>query len=226
MTDINKLAGNTQIGKVVKNHFRMMPVTAFSRDSSSDVVTTNFWKLTDDISDSFNQARLVIIGGRPGAGKTIAALSLAEKIASEPVGGKVAFFSFEMSKEQLLERLRKGEGLSSVRTAASSITFIDSVEIGVVEIWAKALRMQKENGLDLVVVDYLQLIGGEDEDLRRITSILQSFRTMAESLGLPVILVSQLLRSNFDKEPQLFDLSEAQTIQEYADLIILIHSKR
>ena len=196
------------------------------------------------------EGQMVVIGARPGVGKTSFALNLAVNAASS--GASVAFFSLEMSKVEIAQRLLSAHariGLTDIRSAnirdqqwpqileATSelsqldIMIDDTPGTTVTEIRAKARRMLhgKKNGV--VILDYLQLVsppsGGRRSDSRatEVSEMSRGIKIMAKDLGVPVIALSQLNRSSearTGKRPQLSDLRESGAIEQDADIVILL----
>jgi replicative DNA helicase len=182
-------------------------------------------------------------------GKTALALNIARNAAVEE-GVPVAVFSLEMSKEQLSmrmlcaesrvnsARLRDGmldtDDWISLHHAAgvlgdAPIYFDDSPDIRVLEIKAKARRLKKSKGLGLIIIDYLQLMEAQHSSERRdleISEISRSLKALAKELNIPVIALSQLnrrLEIRENKKPQLSDLRESGSIEQDADLVLLIY---
>lgn len=194
---------------------------------------------------------LIIVAGRPGMGKTSFALNVATnacRIRREPV----VFFSLEMPKVQLANRLLCGEALvdaGKLRTGRLSrddwprlasaagtlsdmpIWLDDTPGLSMLELRAKSRRLKAEHGLSLIVVDYLQLMrsgGKNDSREQEISEISRSLKGLAKELELPVIALSQLnrgveTRGNKDKRPQISDLRESGAIEQDADTIIFIY---
>ena len=192
---------------------------------------------------------LVIIAGRPSMGKTTLAVNIAENAA---IGSRVptAIFSMEMPSEQLAFRmisslgrvdqthLRTGrfpdEDWSRINTAVQLMSeapiFIDDTAgLSPTEIRARSRRLQREHGLGLIVVDYLQLMsvpGNKENRATEISEISRSLKALAKELSLPIIALSQLNRSveqRTDKRPVMSDLRESGAIEQDADLIVFIY---
>lgn len=211
-------------------------------------ISTGFEKL-DYLTSGLQAADLVIVAARPGLGKTSIALNIAAHAALEH-GNAIGIFSLEMTKEQLMLRMLsnkskvnyssirsgyiKDEDLEKLVHAAdelgqSKIYIDDTPAISVLEIRAKARRQQRDKGLDLIIVDYLQLMRGSrrvESREREIAEISGSLKALAKELSIPVIAISQLSRqteTRSDRRPQLADLRESGAIEQDADLVLFIH---
>ena len=203
----------------------------------------------DKLTAGLQPGDLVVIAGRPSMGKTSLAINIAENAA---IGLKVptAVFSMEMPAEQLTFRmisslgrvdqanLRRGkfpdEDWSRINTAVQLMSdapmFIDDTAgLSPTEIRARARRLQREHGLGLIVVDYLQLMqvpGNTENRATEISEISRSLKALAKELELPIIALSQLNRSveqRTDKRPVMSDLRESGAIEQDADTIIFIY---
>lgn len=209
------------------------------------------FKDLDKLTAGLQRSDLIIIAGRPSMGKTAFCLNIAQNAAADH-GKSVALFSLEMSKEQLVQRLLASKArvdLSRLRsgflreedwgklTAAignlyeAPIYIDDTPALTVLEMKAKARRWKSELGLDLIVVDYLQLMRGRsraDNREQEISDISRSLKAMAKELDLPVIALSQLSRRTEQREgnrPQLSDLRESGAIEQDADVVMFIYRK-
>lgn len=208
----------------------------------------------DKMTSGFQPQELIIIAGRPSMGKSALALNVAQNAAIN-YGKTVAFFSLEMSKEQLLIRLIASEakidqrnlrtGFSSQRDweklikvadklSKAKIFIDDSSSLNVLEIKSRARRIQHDHkDLDLVVIDYMQLISpasmGKRRNLSReqeVSEISRSLKAMAKELHIPVIALSQLSRAvehRDDKRPRLADLRESGAIEQDSDVVMFVH---
>jgi replicative DNA helicase len=203
----------------------------------------------DKLTAGLQGGDLVIVAGRPSMGKTTFAVNIAENAA---IGAKVptAIYSMEMPSQQLAFRmisslgrvdqshLRTGkfpdEDWSRINTAVQLMTeapiFIDDTAgLSPTEIRARARRLQREHGLGLIVVDYLQLMsvpGNKENRATEISEISRSLKALAKELSVPIIALSQLNRSveqRTDKRPVMSDLRESGAIEQDADLIIFIY---
>ena len=240
-----------------------MAAEAFSRDGGLAGVSTGLADLDQKLG-GLHPSDLLILAARPSMGKTALATNIAFQVARnyawEPQpdgtkktvnGGVVAFFSLEMSAEQLAmrlladvsgvssDRLRKGEIDASefgrVRDAAIEIQsaplYIDDTGgLSLPKLTARARRLKRQGGLDLIVIDYLQLVttgnsGGNDNRVQEVSMITQGLKALAKELSVPVIALSQLSRqveSREDKRPQLSDLRESGSIEQDADVVMFI----
>ncbi len=211
-------------------------------------IPTGFDRL-DALTSGFQASDLLIIAARPSMGKTALALNIARNAATNK-NIPVAIFSLEMSKEQLSMRLLCSESKidsSRLRSgfftdrdwrkltdAASVLTRLplyidDSANISAMSIRAKARRLQKEKGLGLIIIDYIQLMKSTRSSERRdleISEISRSLKALAKELSLPVVALSQLnrmLETRTDKRPQLSDLRESGALEQDADVVAFIY---
>ncbi len=208
----------------------------------------------DNMTTGFHPADLVIIAGRPSMGKTAFCLSIAQHAGIEKKE-PVAIFSLEMTKEQIVTRLLCSEARvdahklrsgflgksdwpkltnAAGRISESAIFIDDTPAITALEIKAKARRLKAEHGLSLIIVDYLQIMGGRvtgrrggaDTREQEISDISRSLKALAKELNVPVIALSQLNRaieSRHDRRPMLADLRESGAIEQDADVILFIN---
>jgi replicative DNA helicase len=211
-------------------------------------VPTGFYDL-DHKTSGMQASDLVIIAARPSMGKTSFVINMAQNAALEH-GKVVGVFSLEMSKEQLFmrmltaearvdsQRLRQGmlleRDLPAIAQAAEKLSmakiFIDdSASIGVLEMRAKARRLKAEHGLDMLVIDYVQLMQGRgrfENRQQELTSISRSLKGLAKELHVPVLILSQLSRApdaRADHRPQLSDLRESGALEQDADVVMFIY---
>ena len=220
-------------------------------------LATGFYKL-DGMTSGLQKGELIIIAARPSMGKTALAINIAQNAAVSS-NAMVAIFSLEMSKESLLRRMLASQAwvdqrktadrvIWAARTATSCsnalgslvearIFIDDTAGISLAEMRAKARRLkQKAGGLDLVVVDYLQLMsatlasaGGKRYENRtqEVSAISRGLKALAKELDVPVVALSQLSRASErrgdDKRPMLSDLRESGSIEQDADVVAFIH---
>jgi replicative DNA helicase len=204
----------------------------------------------DLLTAGLQPSDFIIIAGRPSMGKTAFALNIV-KHAGVVLRRHVLVMSLEMSKEQLVQRLLCSEAKvnsQNVRTGYleqrdwtrltnaagklhdAPIYIDDSAAVSVLEVRAKARRMKVEHGLDLVVIDYLQLMRGRNVENRQqeISEISRSLKALAKELSVPVVALSQLSRAvesrqSKDYRPQLSDLRESGALEQDADVIMFIY---
>lgn len=210
-------------------------------------VPTGFTDL-DQLTGGLQRSDLIIVAARPSMGKTAFSLGLAYGSAVQH-GKTVGIFSLEMSAEQLVQRLLATEtGVDSHRLrlgminedewdrisrafgrlAEANIFIDDSATASVMDVRSKARRLQAEYGLDLVIVDYLQLMTGgrRDNRVQEISEISRGLKGLARELNVPVIALSQLSRaveSRSDHRPMLSDLRESGSIEQDADIVMFIY---
>ena len=210
-------------------------------------VPTGFTDL-DEMTSGFQPSDLIIVAGRPSMGKTSLVLNVAQHIGTK-TGLTVGLFSLEMSKEQLFLRLLTAEARidahrlrggflgerdwgrlsQAIGTLSETKIFIDDTpSIGVLEMRAKCRRLASEHGLNLVIVDYIQLMQGRGRFENRtleLASISRSLKGLAKELNVPIVVLSQLSRapeSRSDHRPQLSDLRESGALEQDADVVIFI----
>ncbi len=231
---------------------------AFQRDSGLTGVTTGFRDL-DKLLGGLHKSDLIILAARPSMGKTALATNMAFNAAKAYLksagkeGGRVAFFSLEMSAEQLAlrmlseqaeipsEKIRKGELRESDFTKFVTITqelqrlhlSIDETPgLSVMAMRTRARRLKRTQGLDLIIIDYLQLMTGsasrrnESNRVLEVSEITRGLKALAKELEVPIIALSQLSRKveeRDDKKPQLADLRESGSIEQDADMVMFIY---
>jgi len=212
-------------------------------------ITTGF-KALDNILTGMHPSDLIILAARPAMGKTALALNIAQNIAKK--GLSVGIISLEMSKEQLVERmfcsllevdswkiktgkLSEGDfariGPVMDELNAQKIFIDDSLGNSIVELRAKTRRLQMEHGLDFLVIDYLQLMhtssgGFSMNRVQEISEISRSLKTIAREMKIPIMALSQLSRaveSRPVKIPQLSDLRESGSIEQDADVVMMMY---
>jgi len=210
-------------------------------------VPTGYKKL-DELTSGFQKSDFIIVAARPSMGKTAFALSLASHAAEQ--GICVGFFSLEMSAEQLTLRLLSAESrinhnkirnaqvnsdewiqlTSAAARLANMQLFIDDTAMQtILEIRAKARKLKAEHNIQLLVIDYLQLLQASRKHENRqqeVSDISRSLKALAKELGIPIIALSQLSRavdSRVDKRPMLSDLRDSGAIEQDADVIMFLY---
>lgn len=211
-------------------------------------ITTGFSKL-DEMTSGMQKSDLIILAARPAMGKTAFALSLARNAAVKG-GASVMIFSLEMAKEQLTQRLLSMESKVDLQTlktgrlerrdwddinvaldtlSNSNIHIDDTAGISIMEMKSKCRRLKAESGLDLVIIDYLQLMNPEgkaDSRTQEISVISRNLKLLARELDCPVLVLSQLSRApetRTDHRPMLSDLRESGSIEQDADIVIFLY---
>lgn len=213
-------------------------------------VPTGFRDL-DGLLSGFQDSDLIIVAARPSMGKTAIVTNIAAHAAIKEKRA-VGFFALEMSREQLADRLISLEsGVDSWKIRTGNLTDEDFPKIGyamgtlaeaplyiddspslnIMEIRSKCRRLQMEHGLDLVIVDYLQLMEGRSKSsdsnrVQEISEISRSLKTLAREINVPVVALSQLSRAveaRPDKRPMLSDLRESGSIEQDADVVVFIY---
>ena len=221
---------------------------AHNRDSAVSGVDTGFSDL-NDLTSGLQAGDLVILAARPSVGKTALALGMARNAAVE-TGKGVAIFSLEMSKQQVAQRLLCLEtrvDLHKLRTgrlrdddwlrltrqvgklAQAPIYVDDTPGITILETRAKARRLKREHGVDLIVIDYLQLMGTHvnvNSREQEVAQISRGLKGLAKELDIPVLALSQLSRAPEARtggRPQLSDLRESGSLEQDADVVMFIY---
>ena len=207
------------------------------------------FKRLDKMTAGLQSSDLIILAARPGMGKTSFGLNIVLNAAITN-GLNVGFFSLEMTKEQLMMRMLSSKSkinfskirtgflsdneLESIKNSSSSfersnIYIDDTPAINSLELRSRARRLKSDKGLDLLIVDYLQLMRGvtrNDNREREIAEISSALKSLAKELQIPIIAISQLSRqteARTDKKPQLSDLRESGALEQDADMVLFIH---
>jgi replicative DNA helicase len=239
----------------IKNKFESMAqllpktfedIESYTKGTFKGVMTG--FKELDEMTTGLGNGDLVILAGRPAMGKTALALSLALNTAVKHKNA-TAIFSLEMSKAQLVQRMLCSEARVNMHQLRSGtlpkrdfpklsfaagplseapIYIDDTPSITVLELRAKCRRLKATQGLDLVIIDYLQLMTGPNAESRQqeISGISRSLKGVAKELGIPIIALSQLSRaveSRTDHRPQLSDLRESGAIEQDADIVLFVY---
>lgn len=237
-------AGLEPLGELFKGTLEDLEALE-SQESDLTGVSTGLVDLDKKLA-GLQKSNLVIIAGRPAMGKSALALNIATHVALKH--GPVAIFSLEMARTEIVQRLlcsygridsmklRTGQLGSKwpdlVRAAnqlyKAPIYVDDAAQVTVTDIRAKCRRLKRKSDLELIVVDYIQLMQGTNRENRQqeIAEISRNLKNLARELEVPVIGVSQLnrgLESRTDKRPQLGDLRESGAIEQDADVVMFIY---
>ena len=246
VADLRQRQGAVHIKDLVKSTIETID-TLYQRKEYITGVATGFMEF-DRLTSGLQRSDLIIVAGRPSMGKSALAVSMAEYAALEKKI-PVAFFSLEMSKEQLVQRMlcsharvdahkvRSGflspsdwpKLTAAAGKLSSSMIFIDDLPaISALELRAKARRLKANHDIQLIVLDYLQLMRSSiktDSRQQEISEISRSIKALARELSIPIIAISQLSRaveSRQDHRPQLSDLRESGAIEQDADVVVLL----
>ena len=255
VTERSLSTGLEPLDKIVAGSFGSVE-NLYSHSRAVTGLATGFYKL-DEMTSGLQKGELIIIAARPSMGKTALGINIAQNTATQS-NAVVAIFSLEMSKESLLRRMLASQAWvdqkrlqtgfipsedrerlhNALNVLVESRLFIDDTAgISLAEMRAKARRLkQQAGGLDLVVVDYLQLMsatlpanGGNRYENRtqEVSAISRGLKALAKELHVPVVALSQLSRASErrgdDKRPLLSDLRESGSIEQDADVVMFIH---
>lgn len=239
----------THIRQVLDRYFETTTLEAEGHPREPLPYVLSSFTGLDEFLGGFQRSELIIIGGRPSMGKTSLALSLARNAAVEQ-GACVALFSLEMAREPLVLRLLASEaevdsrrvrlGLHTEeeekrimdaigRLSEAPIYIDDTPQLRVAEMRSKSRRLHFERGVDLIIVDYLQLMQGDrkfDNRVQEVSEISRSLKGLARELNAPVLAVSQLSRApegRASHEPLLSDLRESGSIEQDADVVLFVY---
>ncbi len=239
----------SQIREVLAKNLDMLQLLAQKKGELRGL-TTGFRDL-DKMTSGLQKSDLIILAARPSMGKTALALNIARNAAMK-AGAKVLIFSLEMSQEQLTERILSTEALveiqkmregslededwsklseAVVRLEQADIMIDDTPGITAIEMRNKCRRIKMEKGLDLILVDYLQLMSFEGRAESRqleISALTRFLKQLAREMECPIIVLSQLSRATEarqgdKKKPILSDLRESGSIEQDADLVIFLY---
>lgn len=241
----------TPIRAIISDVVERIDFLTRNRDTLMGVPTG--FTLLDRILGGLQKSDLLILAARPGMGKSSLALSIALNAARRN-NARVAYFSLEMSNEQLVQRLLSMETaidshrlrmgdineeewpilLEAANMLAAAPIFVDDTPgVTVNDLRTKARRLYAENGLDLLIIDYMQLMTGtagssgrSENRQQEISYISRSLKSLARELNVPVIALSQLSRAveaRSDKRPMLSDLRESGSIEQDADVVLFIY---
>lgn len=239
----------TPIGKIVRHNLELIE-DARDRQGMLSGLATGFTEL-DRTTSGLQTTDLILLAARPAVGKTSLALNIAQHISIRE-GRSVGFFSLEMSKEQIgfrvlcseadvdAKKVRDGYAskeaigrlvLAQTKIAGANFFIDDAPGLSVPIMRAKAQRLKREKGLDLIVVDYLQLMGGHgrfDNRTQEVSQISRGLKLLAKELAVPILALSQLsrqpeARKGDQRKPQLSDLRESGSLEQDADVVVFLY---
>jgi replicative DNA helicase len=236
----------SEIKEVLMNVFNQLEERAKSGGGITGLATG--YTDLDRMTSGLQKSDLILIAARPSMGKTALALNIAMNVVKN--GASVALFSLEMSKEQYVQRIISQEAMvdsTKLRTGSlddddwtrvintmslisdCKIFIDDTPSVTLFEMMSKCRRLKIEKGLDLIVVDYLQLMsdgGRTDNRQQEISNISRGLKTLARELNCPVLALSQLSRApelRNDHKPVMSDLRESGAIEQDADVVIMLY---
>jgi len=240
-------SGFVKLSELVDGGYAMLEQLQANRGLVTGV-PSGFVEL-DEMTSGFQKSDLVIIAARPAMGKTSFVMNIALNAALE-AGKSVGVFSLEMSKEQLFLRLLTSEARvdahrfrggflgeqdyerlndAFARLHDAKVFIDDTASAGILEMRAKSRRLKLEHGLDMLIIDYLQLMQGRgrfDNRQQELASISRSLKILAKELQIPILALSQLSRATetrADHRPQLSDLRESGALEQDADVVMFIY---
>jgi replicative DNA helicase len=241
--------GFEPIGAVVRHNLDIIE-EARGRQGVLSGLATGFMEL-DRMTSGLQTTDLIVIAARPSVGKTSFALNIAQHVAIRE-GRSVGFFSLEMSKEQIgfrvlcseadvdAKKVRDGYAskeamqrlvLAQAKIHTAAFYIDDSASVSVPDMRAKGQRLKREKGLDLLIVDYMQLMAGHgrfDNRTQEVSMISRGLKLLAKELRLPIIALSQLSRQPEQRKgemrrPQLADLRDSGSIEQDADVVVFLY---
>lgn len=246
VADLKQKQKSVHIKELIKKSIETLD-HLYQRKQHVTGIATGFERF-DHMTSGLQNSDLIIIAGRPSMGKSALAVSIAEHVGIELKQG-VGIFSLEMSKEQLVQRMLCSQArvdahkvrsgflspsdwpkltAAAGKLSESQIYIDDTPAISVLELRAKARRLKANSNIQLIILDYLQLMRStvkSDSRQQEISEISRSLKALARELSIPVIALSQLSRaveSRQDHKPQLSDLRESGAIEQDADLVVLL----
>jgi replicative DNA helicase len=252
--DLQQNKRTTSFRKMNEVARKVLDETTKNATKNSEIIglDTGFVGL-NKITQGFQDGALIILAARPAMGKSAFALNLAYNVASLNKGGqaRVAVFNLEMSDEQLVERMISAKSQIKLKNIKSgrilqpewirfntavnelsnlNIYFDDASDTSIQSIRSKCRKLKMDEGLDLIIIDYLQLIAGENNakvtEYDKITKISRSLKLLARELEVPVIALSQLSRDvekREDKHPGMADLRSSGSIEQDADIVMFLY---
>jgi replicative DNA helicase len=254
--DIGREEGSQEVQRVDSMMMSVIETVEGYRARKGTVtgLATGFIEL-DKLTSGLHPGQLIVAAGRPGSGKTAFVLNIAQHVALE-LDKPVVIYSLEMTRLELLFRLICSKGSvdssrlrrgtidnaemgrlvnAATHTSKAPLYINDNAKLDIQSLRSSVRRMVKEHGIELVVVDYLQLLtveGFKEDRVREVTMISGALKAIAKEMKIPVLVASQLNRgvevragSKSDSKPRLSDLRESGSIEQDADVVLLIHRR-
>lgn len=246
IADQRMRSGFVRVGDLVDTGYQLIEQLQAQRGLITGV-PSGFVDL-DEMTSGFQKSDLVIVAARPAMGKTSFVLNMALNAATQ-AGKSVGIFSLEMSKEQLFVRMLTSEARvdahrfrggflgeqdyarlvdAFARLHEAKVFIDDTPSVGILEMRAKSRRLKMEHGLDMLIVDYLQLMQGRgrfESRQQELASISRALKILAKEMEIPILALSQLSRATetrADHRPQLSDLRESGALEQDADIVMFI----
>lgn len=247
IVDGNPAAGYLSLKEILPSAIEKVETLYHAKGKISGIPTG--YPQLDKFTDGFHNAEYIVIGARPSVGKSAIALNIASNMALRSKL-KVGFFSLEMPAVSLMLRMFSGEtGIDSHRIRKGNLDqgdfhkiidtadaiydtglFInDTPNMKLLDLRSEARRLKSKEHIDILFIDYLTLIVPEDRSIPRheqIAEISRSLKALAKELDIPIVVVSQLRRETEGKRPSIADLRESGSIEQDADVIILLHREK
>jgi replicative DNA helicase len=239
-------SGFVRVGELVDSGYQLIEKLQEQRGLVTGV-PSGFTDL-DEMTSGFQPSDMIIVAARPAMGKTSFVMNMALNAACD-AGRTIGVFSLEMSKEQLFMRMLTSEARvdahrfrggylgeqdyarlvkAFARLHDAKVFIDDTPSVGILEMRAKCRRLKMEHGLDMIIVDYLQLMQGRgrfESRQQELSSISRALKILAKELSVPIIALSQLSRATetrSDHRPQLSDLRESGALEQDADIVMFI----
>ena len=239
------------LSRSLTNYLEQTSTDNLDEDIERLPVTTGFSRLNDLLVGGLQRSDMVVLAARPSVGKSMLGLNLA--VSAAKADFKVGIFSLEMGREQIAQRLLASQSkvnMQKIRNFSLQNTIeqqqvVDSIGLlsdltisvddtpfqTVMEMRGKARRLQISNGLDFLIIDYMQLINGnnrgrEGNRAQEVSEISRQIKSLARDLNIPILAISQLSRAieqRTSKRPMLSDLRESGSIEQDADIVMFIH---
>ncbi|AEF82484.1 replicative DNA helicase [Leadbettera azotonutricia] len=248
LSDTRRLFTYKKVGKIINATFTYLE-GVFNTKAEYTGIPSGFDAL-DALTSGFQKAELIVIGARPGMGKTAIALTMASNISMGKKKTPAAFFSLEMSDQSLMlriisaeakidsQKLRTGKFDSSDipniwaatdRIHQAPLYIVDMPHMTILDIQAMARMLRTQEKVEIIFIDYIGLIGSDNPKLARyelISEVSRSLKGLARELDIPIVALSQLRREAEKEKPNLSDIRESGSIEQDADMVMFINRDR